>query len=388
MRVLLATMVSPSDKLPLDVVLPHQRRMLSSSPGAQIRALVLENRPPWLGGARLPRRQEEGLRRLEASGEAKVVQVNYSLFHDARWPRRFVVVREPGGQPLPVPVASLHWKRRGRLESVISADTKEYIASNFMGQLTFLEQCRAAGAGVDLCVYLDPDVFLHHSGQGLADLAPAVFARDPSLVSLMPPTACHALESLQQQDSGPGVCRTIRSRWFSNRHVIMNRSRLLSVLPISVPAAAWGSLFERLWGKVAAGNGWLGTMQCGAAAFAIHPPSRFTPVAARWRFGMSPDSLREHVHALRASAGLVEDVRGIPSNLSWPAVVDGTKLLVERIEAGCFELPCSKRHTSLWPGDDHLFFFSSIRGGSGPLATVYCEDMVPSASRVKAGLAW
>ena len=45
---LLVTLSSPTDKLPLGVVLPHQWRMLSSSPLSITDVLVLDNRPPWV----------------------------------------------------------------------------------------------------------------------------------------------------------------------------------------------------------------------------------------------------------------------------------------------------------------------------------------------------
>lgn len=374
---LLATISCPTDVLPLDLVLAHQLRAFGGG-AALINAVVLNNQPPWLNTSeRALATHEDMLRRIELQGLATVRVVDYGHFGDAHFLARFfeVAAAEP---------ATMH--------TLLQAPPDEfgtpgpYVASNFFGMLHFLDACLAAFSGpFDMCIYVDPDVLIHKpadSREGLMELAASAFAANPRFVTLQPPTLCHA--GGQAAGAEPhGVCPTRPWWWVSTRHAFFNCSRLKWSLPRRLRHEDFSTTFEKLWGSITATHGWVGLMQCGRAGFAIHPWSRFTSRAVGEAFGFeSADAMEAHAHL----AALASQSTATEQNLST-TIQMGTSILIGRIEAGLFEKPCQDIAQAYNVEDFGPLW--GVQGCSGkPIAAMFCDDMFPSAARVRAGLAW
>lgn len=259
--------------------------------------------------------------------------------------------------------------RRG---NVVEGFSKEHAASNWLGLLHFFEACLDADDAVQLCAYLDPDIFLHRSANGLLDLASGIFHRQSELIILQPPTICH----WHTNDGGNSdECGVTRSFYFSARHLILNRSRLAAALPFLMPRHFFNNTFEGAFSLVFAHLPMVGLMQCGRRAFAIHPYSRFSRDWGPVLFGRTFKHLdvKSHLEMLGYNSKKV--------------VANGTDLLraglrelSRRIGAGKFERPS---HPIIH--EDHKL---SAFGCSEPLAANACDDMLPSAARIRSGLAW
>lgn len=347
-HVLFATMHFPGDKMPAELVLRHQLRALQAPGGPPLDTVVLDNRPPWTrpdGGKPL-----EPYNRTLPSG-VRVKEVDYAHFRDAGFLGRFfnIVGSAPGQDAT---VADLTKRAKDGFGT-----TGRQIASNFMGLLTFLELCSEAGEATGLCVYLDPDIFLHRFTWGIADLAPDVFQRHPTYIGLQPPTICDGHEHLVGRNGNS--CRASRAIWPSSRHMIWNRSRLLQELPFIIEASRFGHFFETVLNGVVRHK--TGHMMCGAETFAIHPPSRHT----RRLTTKVPTALMEPVF-----------------NNSALATDDGIRVMIERLEAGQFELPSIRRSA------DSVPTAGGAKGCQEPLAANLCFDMLPSEARIREGMAW
>jgi len=315
-----------SDKLPLDQMLPHQLRMLSRSKSKVQNVIVLANEPPWVLGD--TSNQSRSLQQL--TDVAKVIRVNYSLLNSTSFLRRFLIFDKESRN---ISVGSL--LHRQPMNGIRNGPM---FASNLHGMLHFLDQCVSAPNDTDLCVYFDPDVFVHrrqgmHLEKDFLEGASEVFAKNPHVILVSPPNVCDYFSS------GPstGGCTANRS-WVSQRHQILNRTRLMSALPFHVGkpfvTAAW-PYFETWFSSGLKGR--FAIMKCGSFGFVVHPPGPDDKQDAglRWLSSTQPGS-------------------------NTSTIVSGTAELIRRIEAG--------RVTNV--------------------TNVSCWNMEPSYDRVMSGMAW
>merc|ERR1719382_799318 len=121
-----------------------------------------------------------------------------------------------------------------------------------MGMLSVMHRCLDSDA--EICVYLDPDIFLHKGGRGIVDVAPEVFAHHPHLIVLEPPSLCEVSGTV---DATSGICGVqslpgLRGG-VSQRHMIIHRDRLDAALPFTGKikhlrdhTRNWRGVFENL----------------------------------------------------------------------------------------------------------------------------------------------
>jgi len=347
-------MRSPGDRLPLERVLANQVRAVSGQ-GLPIDVFVLRNWPPWTRAKAGADSQQTSSEHFNASKLPKgttVREVDYSGLHSVGFLRQYFGVHRYG-EPWNATVGEL----LKRATDGFGTSGKQ-IASNFVGLISFMQLCKEAGEATGLCIYLDPDIFVYRGDWGLADLAPGIFARHPAYMGLQPPSICDGHE-LALVDRGGVQCRASPTIWWSSRFMVFNRTRLLQELPIRVEASRFNHFFETVV------NGAIrqktGTMRCGAETFAIHPPSRH---------------LRQLLKGLtNASLGAVFNHTAVTSD-------EGVQAMLDRLEAGSFELPSKRRARDAPPSTD------GASGCKEPLATNLCFDMLPSEKRISAGLAW
>lgn len=356
-RALLVTMITPGGSLPLDLMLAHQKRLLTGcgSKAGALKATVLVNWDHWMN---LPLPQPQELQLIQSSGAAGVKLVDYARVDDPAFLGRFFKVAGPS-----------RFTVRNLSEARDDASKQDgvKIASNFLGMLHFLQECLASPGPVELCVYLDPDIFLYRSRLGLIELASAAFRRGPSFVALQPPTVCHWAGLDDGASSSPAAdsCWTIGNEsvkgaefqshpLLSQRYMFVNRSRLMGALPLEITPDKFYSNFEKVFSRALRPRNMAGWLACRGQAFAIHPCGSFRCRAMH---------IKEHVSAMAAVAsettvrGEAYSTRGHSFDV---AVRTGTNLLADRVEAGRFD----------------------------PVAVNSCQDMNTSWARIESGLAW
>eukprot|EP00927_Polykrikos_kofoidii_P060918 TRINITY_DN55818_c0_g1_i1.p1 TRINITY_DN55818_c0_g1~~TRINITY_DN55818_c0_g1_i1.p1 ORF type:complete len:393 (+),score=42.87 TRINITY_DN55818_c0_g1_i1:98-1276(+) len=363
-RALLVTMHTRTDTIPIDVMLPHQLRMLSLSQTNIADTIVLENNAPWQRREvnsmepSLRRQGAPALRRVVEAGLARVVNVNYTAIK---------------GQLLDS-LFAMHPRKFGRftLSRLLDAGWPVRNLAYIAGVATFLHQCKIASDSIDLCIYLDSDIFLYRSGPGLVELAAPVFERNPTFVVLQPPTLCESHVRLRHAN---GFCAWHPHRWSSSRHMIFNRSRLVRVLPLAIPVKSivdtpsfgpWNARgFEALLSSSLGTRYGIGRLNCGGDAFAIHPDNEHPPREER---------RQNRNHTARELA----------------------LQIIERIEAGRFELPRYTRAALSLSVDQALLrgidvFVDSVwtmLGCRERVAGNLCHDMAESEVRIRRGFAW
>lgn len=267
-------------------MLPHQLNMLSSVSAHVDNVLLLQNRPPWLESADTHSKVEDlhagfssspcdssaeanDMRMLVGSQRTAAVQkVDYARLNDPDFLSQFFTISEVDGESdnrVGMAVGSLLRNKRG-------LEAGRQSTARFMGLLSFLDACVNADAS-ELCVFLDPGVFLARSGASsisLVDLAPPIFAANPGWVALQPPGICHYHEFSDMRTKG---CRAepVGTLSSSSHHMVVNRTRLVQVLPLPLAPPDFSENFDKVWGAALAAMGGMGQMLCGGETCAIHP---------------------------------------------------------------------------------------------------------------------
>lgn len=353
---LFVTMTFPTDDLPLEVMLPHQLHMVTKQSADSLDVVILDNRPPGAGGS--PQDPFLEAVRAQQLPWLTVAPVDYGLRDDPAFLARFFVFPKA---------------KKARNLTVSDVAPSRHERTNLLGMLHALAACLDAEPSVEVCLYLDPDVFLHRrlGGQGLLDLAPALFEAEPGYVVLEPPMLCDAPIAIGAGD-GPGACVGKARAELSQRHLVFHRARLAAALPLAATReGATSGKFRGRFEKTLSGcmqevHG-AGAMRCGAETFATHPSiePEAGPEASDASHALTA---REHFAALAASAeGAGErHVKGFPD-----MEAKGAQVLISRLQAGSFEVERS----------------ADEKEGRGQY-TDHCLAMRPSRDRVERGLAF
>mmetsp|Transcript_33940 Transcript_33940/g.59938 ORF Transcript_33940/g.59938 Transcript_33940/m.59938 type:complete len:402 (+) Transcript_33940:83-1288(+) len=340
-KVLYMTLTFPSDELPVDLMVAHHQRMLSGRSDALVDTVVFNSEPPWLVKRR---RDEQALQRLEAQRALRLVNVDYAGLDDPLFLDRFFVFDAHGNER-----PSLRQVLGNGTSHLKYAGSFEHGASNWLGMLNFLGRCLDAEASVELCTFMDSDIFLYRrKQQGVLDLAPGSFAQNDKWIGLEFPSCCSGL----RENVTNGHCKAEQDTpLFSQRYMVLNRTRLAGVLPKRLEGQ-WHKFhrpFEQVWWMAFADQGLLGKMLCGGETFAMHPP----PDLERFLLSYSEASFLDGQSATRGkrAATRMQIASALPE-------------LIQRMEEGQFNC-----HT-------HKATFNK------------CEDMLWSAERISSGMAW
>jgi len=356
-KTLVATMVYPDDETPVDLMMEHHLRMVSSDKSI-LQGAIIDNRPPW---GEMKSNQEPLLGRYRRSqdgtGVVRVKRVDYSNLST-------LITRFFSSEEI-----SLHAKTvnlAADMPTNVSKLDEKANAARMLGMLNFLELCADAEADVDLCIYMDSTTFVHRSNDtGIVEQAVKVFQQNPQAVVLNPPDMCTYTKATQNSVCKAGnVTSGINHGFF-----VVNRDRFEGFAPMPVESVGLGSVFEELLAEGLTKGGVEGPVKqirCGGA-FAIHPYD-----TSLGRYACSSQrqlGLSAHSQAATSRAGSARDA-GIFSEdyARFPGGglrAKGLAALIERFEAGKF--PEAKPMDSL---------------------TNKCNNMCPSKERVRDGLAW
>ncbi|CAK0848699.1 unnamed protein product [Prorocentrum cordatum] len=356
-KTLVATMVFPDDEIPVDLMMEHHLRMVSSNMSI-LQGAIIDNRPPW---GEMKSNQEPLLGRYRRSqdgtGVVRVKRVDYSNLST-------LITRFFSSEEI-----SLHAKTvnlAADMPTNVSKLDEKANAARMLGMLNFLELCADAEADVDLCIYMDSTTFVHRSNDtGIVEQAVKVFQQNPQAVVLNPPDMCTYTKATQNSVCKAGnVTSGINHGFF-----VVNRDRFEGFAPMPVESVGLGSVFEELLAEGLTKGGVEGPVKqirCGGA-FAIHPYD-----TSLGRYACSSQrqlGLSAHSQAATSRAGSARDA-GIFSEdyARFPGGglrAKGLAALIERFEAGKF--PEAKPMDSL---------------------TNKCNNMCPSKERIRDGLAW
>jgi len=355
-KTLVATMVFPDDEIPVDIMMEHHLRMVSSNMSI-LQGAIIDNRPPW-GEAKSNQEPLLGRyrRSQDSTGVVRVKKVDYSNL--SALVSRFFSSEE----------INLHAKtvnlRRDMPTNLSKLDEKAN-AARMLGMLNFLELCADAENDVDLCIYMDSTTFVHRSNDtGIVEQAIKVFQQNPQAVVLNPPDMCIYTKATQNNVCKAGnVTSGINHGFF-----VVNRDRFEGFAPMPVESVGLGSVFEDLLAEGLTKGGVedpVKQIRCGGA-FAIHPYD-----GSLGKYACKQGQLGLPAHAQAAAsrgasareAGVFEgDYARFPGG---GATAKGLATLIERFEAGKF--PEAQPGSSL---------------------TNKCNNMCPSKERVRDGQAW
>jgi len=352
-RLMYITSTYPTDNLPLDQLIEHHLRMLSISSAKFVRTIVLDNHPPcpwWNACGKGP--QDEILKQLSLKEKMLIEPVNYDLLDSSSFFGRFFQV---AGWEAPS-VATMFPQDDSNWTS--SWVRKQQYASNFLSMLHVLQTCMDKGEDVQLCVYVDPDILVYRSDtEGIVDEASAIFADNPKAVVMNAPNTC------ERRPKHRGKCEVnTRPIWLSSRLMIINRDRLVQMrFPLQVDNKSfpdWSTsklkpFFEKTFqdGLVRAEPEAFVLPLCGGrkSFFALHPP----PAVTMYDFLASLASRGSRDNNFT----VLQDADSLQFDENE---LQGTKVLLQRFEAGTFDLERVKQ----------------------------CQQILPDKAEVQKGLAW
>jgi len=374
-RALLVTSLCPTDTLPISPMIAHWQRMLSGSSSTVINTKILDNRPPWMEVQRSNESAAE-LQYLQSRQGVQVEKIQYERFDDAEFMARYMNLMDSGWGNASLRQVMDEASMRGIWQQPMhgqDSQTKVY-SSNTLAMMHFLEACQQEELA-DVCIWLDPDIFLYRATYSAIDLAFGVFGKHPEIVAMQLPSGKSA--ELLQTGSAM-LCRVMPVGLLSSRYFMVNRSRLMSSLPFSLGLDAF-----RLGGFEMVFTSWLnahhagGGMMCGGEIYAQHPPSvqslphncdqaaQFLSLGSGGPICGSNITFDRLLDELAQSAGwqnLTGDAAsttGIPS-AAWNKS-KGQEELIRRMESGLF-----------------------VRASDAD----WVDDMAPSADRISQGFAW
>jgi len=356
-KTLVATMVYPDDETPVDLMMEHHLRMVSSN-ASILQGAIIDNRPPW---GEMKSNHEPLLGRYrrsqDSTGVVKVKRVDYSNLSTLI--TRFFSSEEINLHAKTVNLAA-------DMPTNVSKLDEKANAARMLGMLNFLELCADAENDVDLCIYTDSTTFVHRTNEtGVVEQAVKVFQQNPQAVVLNPPDMCTYKKAMEH-----GVCKAGNvTGGINHGFFVVNRDRFEGFAPMPVESVGLGSVFEDLLAEGLTKGGVEGPVRqirCGGA-FAIHPyDSSLGKYAcqSQRQLGLSAHSQAATSRASSArDAGIYsEDYSRFPGG---GMRAKGLASLIERFEAGKF--PEAKPMDSL---------------------TNKCNNMCPSKERVRDGLAW
>mmetsp|Transcript_106500 Transcript_106500/g.280934 ORF Transcript_106500/g.280934 Transcript_106500/m.280934 type:complete len:391 (-) Transcript_106500:117-1289(-) len=356
-RALVATMVMPDDEIPVDLMMEHHLRMVSSDKSI-LQGAIIDNRPPW--GSQNSN-QEPLLARYrrsqDSTGIVNIKKVDYSNMTTLM--NRFF---SSGEGEISLYAKSAHMDA----PTNVSKLGEKAKAARLLGMLNFLELCADADSEVDMCIFVDSTTFLYRENQtGLVEVAARLFRQDPMAVVLQPPDMC-----THTRASKKGVCKVGNATNINHGFFVVNRDRFEGFAPMPVESAGLGSIFEEIFAEGLTKGGVEGAVKqirCGGAFF-IHPYD---------------DSLGKYACPKQQTLGLPAHARATVSGARTKRMSDGhfdedysrfpgkaegaaaVKSLIDRVEAGKF--PEAKYPESV---------------------TNKCLNMCPSKERIRDGLAW
>ncbi|CAK0873531.1 unnamed protein product [Prorocentrum cordatum] len=356
-------LVAPAQAPPVDLMLSHQIRMLSTSRKDVAQVAVINAKVPGvdndLGTPHDPV-VAQMKRTYGTTGSVQVVDLESNQTLQQELMQKIFSVRKG---------STAAFAKKFFKTDLTSPEMKRQMAY-FTAMMQFVELCSKAEYGVEICANMEGESFVHRQDKkGLIDLASELFDGDEEVIALQPPSYC----DYTQAHHRPAWAK--KDKWTSSSFtkcvanatkakaeavpatMLFNRQRLMAALPLSVDAddlsLEKGFAHALLVGLAPEA---IKGMQCGHS-FVIRPSGE----EAKCQGKKMP--LKTHLLA----AGKTKDSDASRFSGEYGVfnqrMVMGFEVVVDRVEKGMIPAPTGS------VGDK-------------------CLEMCPSDTRVKEGMAW
>jgi len=369
-KTMVATVLKHTQAAPADLMLSHQIRMLSSSRKSLAQVVVIDAKVPGVDNS-LGTVHDPVVAQMKRSygttGAVQVVDLESNETQQQELMRKVFSIRQG---------STVNFAKKFFRQNLTTPDMKRQMAY-FTAMMQFMDRCRMAEYGVEICANMDGESFLHRQGnKGLIELASELFDGDDEVIALQPPSYC----DYTQAHHRPAWAN--KERWTNSSftkcvanatkakpeagsaNMLFNRVRLLAALPLSVNPDDL-SLEKGFDHALMAGlSRWAGPikgMQCGHS-FVIRPAGeeakckgKNVPLKAQALAAAKPDKQKQTDSEASRLSGEYGSFN--------QRLVQGVEVLVDRMERGM------------------------IPGPTGSVGDK-CLEMCPSNDRIKGGMAW
>jgi len=363
-KTMVATVLKHTQIAPVDLMLSHQIRMLSTSRKNVAQVAVINAKVASVDNP-LGTTHDPVVAQLKRSygttGSVQVVDLESNETQQQELMKKVFSIR----QGSTVAFAKKFFKQN------LSSPALKREMAYFTAMMQFIDLCSQAEYGVEICANMDGDSFLHRQDKkGLIELASELFDGDDEVVALQPPSYCEYMQAHHR----PAWAK--KDKWTNSSftkcvanatkakpeagpaNMLFNRQRLMAALPLSVTAddlkLERGFDQALLTGLSRAGA--IKGMQCGHS-FVIRPAGEEAKCKGK---GMP---LRSQALASGKLQGSEASRFSGEYGLFNQRIVQGIEVLADRMERGMIP---------------------------GPAGTVgdRCLEMCPSSERIKEGMAW
>jgi len=371
-RTMVGTVLRHTQAAPVDIMLSHQIRMLSSSRKNVEQVAVINAKVPGVDNA-LGTAHDPVIASLKRSygttGSVEVLDLESNVTQQQQLMQAVFSIRQGSTATF----ATKFFK-----QNLTTPDMKRQMAY-FTAMMQFIDLCIKAEHGVEICANMQGESFLHRQDKkGLLELASKLFDDDDEVIALQPPSYCeytqaHHKPSWAKKDAWTNssftkcIANATKAKPEAGLgNMLFNRQRLMAALPLSVNAEDLDlkqGFDHALLAGLVPGSAAVKGMQCGHS-FVIRPPGeeaqckgakKMTLKSQALTAGKSKDSEANQRAALDTLSGEYGSFN--------QRVVQGIEVLADRMERG------------MLPG---------TTGNVGDR----CLEMCPSEDRIKGGMAW
>jgi len=369
---LVATVLKHTQAAPVDLMLSHQIRMLTSSHKNVGQVAVINAKVPTVDNA-LGTAHDPVIGQMRRSygttGSVKVVELEANETRQQELMQKVFSLRQG---------STASFAKKFFKQNLTSPDMKRQMA-HFNAMMLFIDLCSQAEYGVEICINMEGESFVHRqSKKGLIELSSDLFDEDEEVIALQAPTYCDYTQAhhrpawaKKEHWSNSSFTKCVANATKAKpeaglENMLFNRQRLMAALPLSVNAEDLDlkqGFDHALLAGLVPGSAAVKGMQCGHS-FVIRPPGeeaqckgakKMTLKSQALTAGKSKDSEANQRAALDTLSGEYGSFN--------QRVVQGIEVLADRMERG------------MLPG---------TTGNVGDR----CLEMCPSEDRIKGGMAW
>jgi hypothetical protein len=364
-KTMVATVLKHTQAAPVDIMLSHQIRMLSTSRKSVAQVAVIDAKVPGLDNS-LGTPHDPVVAQMKRSygttGAVQVVDLEFNETRQQELMKKVFSIRQG---------STANFAKKFFKQNLTTPNMKREMAY-FTAMMQFMDLCSMAEYGVEICANMDGESFLHRQDKkGLIELASELFDGDDEVIALQPPSYC----DYTQAHHRPAWAK--KEKWTNSSftkcvanatkakpeagpaNMLFNRVRLLAALPLSVnpdDLSLEKGFDHALMAGMSRWNGPIKGMQCGHS-FVIRPAGEEAKCKGK--------NLPLKAQALAAGKQAGSEASRLSGEYSTfnQRMVQGIEVLADRIERGM------------------------IPGPTGSVGDK-CLEMCPSSERIKEGMAW
>jgi len=370
-KAMVATVFEHTRSAPVDLMLSHQLRMLSSSRKNVDQVAVINAKVKGVDNA-LGTAQDPVLAQMSRSygttGSVQVLELEDDEEKQVELFKKVFSLRQG---------STTSFAKKFFNQNLSTPELKRKMAY-FTAMAQFVDLCSKANFGVDLCINMEAESFLFRKDkQGLVELASKLYENDEDVVALQPPTYCEYTQARHKPSWAKAsswtnssftkcVANATKATPGNLANMVFHRERLMNKLPFSVDKDDLDleKGFDHAFWAGLSPQGVVKGMQCGHS---------FVIRAATATSGCKGKPVQMKAQALfngkskadpKANERTQLDTLSGEYSIFNQRLVSGIEVMVDRLENGDF------------PPVMHN-------------VANKCQDMCPSADRImKEGMAW